>query len=172
MSTDLPALVARWADDYLFGYARDRWIAIRRDGLTFIPADTLTQLETEIESDYQKNPVLYECDPLDAARDYLTADHGSEPECTDPLSLAVHAAEAIREAVEDLVILHDLRVLFPDWDIEYSQQMREWIAKRKGTGHLGELATVHTHSPHQDRAEMEARRKRHPPGLNLNPPVN
>lgn len=105
-------------------------------------ADTLTQLETEIESDYGKNPVLDECDTLDAARDYLTAEHGDQPECTDDLpAQAVRAAEAIvGEAAEHHVILDELRVLFPDWDIEYCEQMRGWIAKRKG-------ATIWENSP-------------------------
>jgi hypothetical protein len=145
MSSDpsaLESLMFNWGDAYLFGYARDRWVAIRRDGLLFLAADTLTQLETEIESDCGKNPVLDECDALDAVSDYLTAEHGDLPESTDDLlALAVRAAEAIvGEAAEHHIILDELRVLFPDWDIEYCEQMRGWIAKRKG-------ATIWENSP-------------------------
>jgi hypothetical protein len=145
MSSDPPALESlmfAWGDAYIFGYARDRWVAIRRDGLLFLPADTLTQLETEIESDYGNNPVLDECDALDAISSCLIADHGSQPECTDDLlARAVRAAEAItRRAAENHLILSQLRALFPDWDIEYCEQIRGWIARRKG-------ATIWENSP-------------------------
>jgi hypothetical protein len=123
----LKSLIACWGDAYLFGYTRDRWIAIRRDGLLFLPAGTLTQLEAEIESDYQKNPVLDECGPLDAASSYLTADHHGEPDDTDNLALAVREARA----AEKPIILQELRALFPAWDIEYSGQAGGWIATRK-----------------------------------------
>ena len=138
----LESLMFAWGDAYIFGYARDRWIAIRRDGLLFLAADTLAQLEAEIDFDYGNNPVLSECDALDAARSYLTADHDSPPECTDDLlTRTVRAAEAIiRRAAENHLILSQLRALFPDWDIEYCEQMRGWIARRKG-------ATIWENSP-------------------------
>jgi hypothetical protein len=137
MSSDPPALESlmfAWGDAYIFGYARDRWIAIRRDGVLFLASDTLTQLEAEIEFDDGNNPVLDECDSLATARAYLIADPCSPPECTeDLLTRAVRAAEAIiRRAAENNLILSQLRALFPDWDIEYSEQMKGWIAKRKG----------------------------------------
>jgi hypothetical protein len=137
VSSDPPALEALmfiWGDAYIFGYARDRWIAIRRDGLMFLAADSLLQLEAEIEFDYGNNPVSSECDALDAARRYLTTDHGSRPEPTDELlTRAVRAAEVIiRRAAENRLILSQLRALFPDWDIEYCEQVNGWIAQRKG----------------------------------------
>jgi hypothetical protein len=145
MSSDpsaLESLMFAWGDAYIFAYARDRWIAIRRDGLMFLAADTLAQLNAEIGFDYGNNSVLSERDGLDAARDYLTADHGSPPECTDDLlTQTVRAAEAIiRRADENRLILSQLRALFPDWDIEYCEQIRGWIAKRKG-------ATIWENSP-------------------------
>jgi hypothetical protein len=145
MSSDpsaLEALVLAWGDAYIFGYARDRWIAIRRDGLLFLAADTLTQLEAEIEYDYGNNPVVDECDALDAARSYLTADPGRPPECTDDLlARTARAAEAIiRRAAENRLILSQLRALFPDWDIEYCEHIRGWIAHRKD-------ATIWENSP-------------------------
>src|SRR5258708_36624091 len=82
----LESLMFAWGDAYIFGYARDRWIAIRRDGLLFLTAGTLTQLEAEIEFDYGNNPVLSECDSLDAARSSLTADDDGPPECTQDLT--------------------------------------------------------------------------------------
>jgi hypothetical protein len=117
----LESLIFNWDDAYTFAYARDRWIAIRRDGLMFLAADTLTQLETEIESDYGNNPVLDECESLSAISDYLTMENASPPQCTDDLlALAVRAAEAIiHEAAENHLILCELRALFPDWEIEY-----------------------------------------------------
>lgn len=145
MSGDPPtleALMFRWRDDYIFGYARDKWLAIRRDGIWFLAADTLTQLETEIRFDYGKNPVSRECDPLDAARDYLPASHGSDQEGTgDMAAPVVDAAEAITlDAAEKSVILHDLRALFPGWQIDYSNEMKAWTAHRKG-------ATICENSP-------------------------
>jgi hypothetical protein len=138
----LESLMFAWDDAYIFAYARDRWIAIRRDGLLFLAADTLTQLETEIDFDYGNNPVLDECGSLDAARSYLTADYGSPPECTeDLLTRTVRAAETItRRAAENRLILSQLRTLFPDWDIEYCEPMNGWIAQRKG-------ATIWENSP-------------------------
>jgi hypothetical protein len=140
--TTLESLMFAWGDAYIFGYAWDRWIAIRRDGLLFLTAGTLTQLEAEIEFDYGNNPVLSECDALDAARLYLTADPGRPPECTDELlTRTVRAAEAItRRAAENHLIASQLRALFPGWDIEYCEQMRGWIAHRKD-------ATVWENSP-------------------------
>jgi hypothetical protein len=35
----LESLMFAWGDAYIFAYARDRWIAIRRDGLLFLPAE-------------------------------------------------------------------------------------------------------------------------------------
>lgn len=129
----LESLMFHWDDGYIFAYARDRWIAIRRDGIWFMAADTLALLETAIEADDQKNPVLSECDPLDLTRDYLATNHVSEPECPgDLLALIAPAAEAIlRHAAQESVILADLRAMFPDWDIHYSAQIRGWIAERK-----------------------------------------
>jgi hypothetical protein len=43
MNSDPPALeslMSAWDDAYIFAYARDRWIAIRRDGLLFLAAGT------------------------------------------------------------------------------------------------------------------------------------
>ena len=83
-----------------------------------------------------------ERDCLDAVSDYLTSENASQPQCTDDLlALAVRAAEAIiREAAENHLILCELRALFPDWEIKYCQQIKGWIAKRKG-------ATVWENSP-------------------------
>jgi hypothetical protein len=95
-----------------------------------------------MEYDYGNNPVLDQCDALDAARRYLTADPGSPPDCTeDLLTRTVRAAEAItRRAAENHLIASQLRALFPGWDIEYCEQMRGWIAQRKG-------ATIWENSP-------------------------
>ncbi len=130
----LESLMLAWGDAYIFAYTRDRWKAIRRDGLMFLAADTLTQLAAEIDADHRNNPVLDECDALDTARDYLTAENGSPPECTDELlTRAVHAAEAItRRAAENRLILSHLRAMFPGWDIEYCDPIRGWIARRNG----------------------------------------
>ncbi|MGA2831094.1 MAG: hypothetical protein ABSF03_33845 [Streptosporangiaceae bacterium] len=60
MTGPLPALEAlrfHWADAYLFGYARDRWVALRRDTPRFLTAGTLTGLEHAIEADYRHHPV-------------------------------------------------------------------------------------------------------------------
>jgi hypothetical protein len=67
----LETLAFHWADAYIICYARDQWIALRRDTRHFLTADTLAGLETAIEADYQDHPVPREFDPP-GATDYLS----------------------------------------------------------------------------------------------------
>ena len=66
----LESLAFNWGDAYLFSYARDRWVALRRDRLRFLTAETLTGLEQAIEDDHRDHPVPRHFDPPGAA-DYL-----------------------------------------------------------------------------------------------------
>ncbi len=59
----LESLSFHWADAYLISYARDRWVALRRDRHRFLTAGTLTGLETAIEADYRDHPVPRDFDP-------------------------------------------------------------------------------------------------------------
>lgn len=119
MTGDLDTLITRWGHAYLLGYARDRWIAIRRDGMLFIPADTLTQLEAEIGYDAGKNPAALDEDPASAAVGYLPArERDGTASTSDELPLVVQAAEAITaHLAQQYTILADLRDLLPGWHI-------------------------------------------------------
>ena len=44
----LELLSFHWGDAYLFCYARNRWVALRRDQRYFLTADTLDELEAAI----------------------------------------------------------------------------------------------------------------------------
>ena len=59
----LETLAFNWGDAYLFSYARDRWVALRRDRLRFLTAETLTGLEHAIEDDHRDHPVPRAFDP-------------------------------------------------------------------------------------------------------------
>ena len=49
----LEALVFHWGDVYVICYQRDRWVAKRRASELLFDANTLAELETEIEADFQ-----------------------------------------------------------------------------------------------------------------------
>jgi hypothetical protein len=53
----LEAPAFHWGDPYIISYQLDRWVANRRDNESLFAADTLAELETQIEADYKKNPV-------------------------------------------------------------------------------------------------------------------
>ena len=126
----LESLAYHWGDAFLFSYARDRWVALRRDKRSFLTADTLDELEAAIRSDYGRNPVPRDCDPPIEA-DYpdesgevaewgweeygdLDEADGGKDQALDP---------------EMQTILRDLRQLFPFWLITYSPQLGAWVAK-------------------------------------------
>ena len=74
MTAPLPKLAFlayHWGDAYLISYAKDRWVALRRDTRYFLVADSLAELETLITADYRRQPVSRDFDPLQDA-DYLT----------------------------------------------------------------------------------------------------
>ena len=114
---NLESLAFHWGDAYLLCYSRDRWVALRRDNHMIIAADTLAQLEAEIEFDYEKNPVPRDFDPPDMT-DYLDTEDEDWNE-TDDGGLDA----------ETRIILSELRQLFPDWTITYSPQTRVWVAQ-------------------------------------------
>lgn len=129
-------LHAGWGQAYLFGYARDRWIAIRRDGIWFLAADTLAALGTEIEADQRKTPLLAgQEDPRDLARDYLTTGHPATEPRPGEAAGVIDAAEVIlrQAAAKDPVPLAELRASFPALDIHFSGQLHAWIARRDRT---------------------------------------
>jgi len=107
----LESVAFHWGDAYLLSYTRDRWVALRRDSHRFVTAGTLAGLEKAIEADYRDDPVPRAFDPPGAAG-YLN------------LPDVDHAPDE-----ETLIILRELRKLFPLWTITYSLQMRAWIAR-------------------------------------------
>ena len=66
----LESVTFHWGDAYLISYARDRWVALRRDNHRFLTAPTLTGLEAVIQADYRDHPVPRDFDPPGAA-DYF-----------------------------------------------------------------------------------------------------
>jgi hypothetical protein len=109
----LESLAFNWGDAYLFSYARDRWVALRRDHLRFLTAGTLAGLEHAIEADHRDHPVPRHFDPPGAA-DYLDLPGGGMAGEETPFMLAA------------------LRHAFPSWTITYAEQMRAWIARTGG----------------------------------------
>ena len=105
----LASLEFGWGDAYLFCYARDKWVALRRDHLRFLTADTLAALERAIEADHRDHPVPRDFDPP-GATDYLSL---SDDDLPDEDSRFLMAA---------------LRHAFPVWTITYSDQMHAWLA--------------------------------------------
>jgi hypothetical protein len=96
----LESVAFHWGDAYLISYARDRWVALRRDRHRFLTAPTLTGLETAIEADYRDHPVPRDPGPTGAA-DYLNparhdhaADAGTPAEQPPPAPAAVSPASA------------------------------------------------------------------------------
>ena len=79
----LESLDWEWGDAYLIGYARDQWMALRRDTRRFLTAGTLDELATRIEADYAASPVPRGCDPPGTA-DYLAPGDGEDPDGEDP----------------------------------------------------------------------------------------
>ena len=134
-------LQAGWGEMYLFGYARDRWIAIRRDGIWFLAAGTLIALGAEIVADQRKTPLQADRkDPWDLAQDYLATGHPATEPRPGEAEDVIEAAEAILRqpppadspppAAADPAVLEELRASFPAWRIHFSGQLHAWIARR------------------------------------------
>ena len=82
----LESLAFEWGDAYVLIYARDRWLALRRDSKRFLAADTLAGLGHAIEDDYRQHPVPRDFDPPGTA-DYLAAPDDDE-DATGPRTRA------------------------------------------------------------------------------------
>jgi hypothetical protein len=113
------SLVFNWGDAYMFFYSRDRWVAMRRDDHAILATDTLAELEAQIESDYADKPVPRNSGPP------------GETDCLAPQEEEQDEGDAPGE--DTLIILRELRKLFPLWDITYAREMRTWIAKSRKT---------------------------------------
>ena len=108
----LESLEFHWGDIYLVCYARDKWVALRRDHLRFLTTDTLAGLERAIEADHRDHPVPRDFGPP-GATDYLSLPDDDLPD-------------------EDArFLLAALRHAFPLWTITYSDQMHAWIARTR-----------------------------------------
>jgi hypothetical protein len=128
MTAPLPTLAFlayHWGDAYLISYAKDRWVALRRDTRYFLVADSLAKLETLISADYRRHPVSRDSDPPQGA-DYLTF----------PGILALPGEYDSLDADEDLdaetlIIVQELRRAFPAWTITYSKQTQTWVGQTR-----------------------------------------
>ena len=113
----LESLTSRWGDLYLICYARDRWVALRRDSMRFVTADTLAGLEHAIESDSRDYPVLGGSGPAAAARYVSLPDEPADSDGADAGTRFFLAA---------------LRHAFPSWTITCSSGLGAWIARTGG----------------------------------------
>ncbi len=156
----LESLAFEWGDAYLICYARDQWAALRRDTHRFLTADTLDELATAIEADYEASPVPRDYDPPGTA-DYLgSPDDGQDPDEDD--ASAEREGEARGRDGERLELLMGLRAAFPQWAISYSPSFRAWTARKDG-------ATICENSPALlcialAQIERRQRQARHGPG--------
>lgn len=128
MTSPMPTLAFlayHWGDAYLISYAKDRWVALRRDTRYFLIADSLAELEKLITADYRRQPVSRDFDPLQDA-DYLTF-RGvlAVPDEDDSLD----ADEGLD--AETLIIVQKLRRAFAAWTIIYSKQTQTWVGKTR-----------------------------------------
>ena len=135
-------LQAGWGEMYLFGYARDRRIAIRRDGIWFLAARTLAELGAEIVADQRKTPLqALPQRPRDLAQDYLATGHPATEPRPGEAEDVIEAAEAILRQPPPASIRprppqqtgragEELRALFPACGIHFSGQLHAWIARR------------------------------------------
>ena len=115
--TTLDDLTWGWGDAYLFSYARDRWIALRRDTRYFLTAETLAGLEQAIMADYRDNPV---------SRDYDPAQSGGEPDDGDARDDKDGEVFADADTPDVLTLL---RQTFPQWAISFSRSAHVWTAQ-------------------------------------------
>ena len=152
--TTLDDLTWGWGDAYLFSYARDRWIALRRDKRYFLTAETLAGLEQAIMADYRDNPVSRDYDPLHAADGLDPGDEEDDEGDGDD--------EAGDQFLADGTpgILAALRHTFPLWAISYNCDTRAWTAR-------SEKKTITENSPALLCVALiliERRHRQHAPG--------
>ena len=118
--TTLDDLTWGWGDAYLFSYARDRWIALRRDTRYFLTAETLAGLEQAIMADYRDNPVSRDYDPTRAADGLDPGDEENDEDDEEEDQFLIDGTSAILAA---------LRQTFPPWAISYNCGIRAWTAR-------------------------------------------
>lgn len=161
------SLAFDWGDAYIICYARDQWVALRRDTRRFLAAGTLDGLRTAIEADYKASPVPRDYDPPGTA-DYLgNPDDGQEPDQDDASGNGDREGEAWGRDGERLELLMGLRAAFPQWAISYSSSFRAWTARQDG-------ATICENSPALlcialAQIERRQRQARHGPGADGRP---
>ena len=125
------SLIRHWGAAYIVFYARDRWLAMRRDDGFFFAADTLAQLETEIEADYQKNPVCLDAgDGLQYLAEYLGEELAEHFGLTTQPGSPADEDEGIDQTLD---MLRAVRQQFPLWRINYSWELRTWSAQSGDT---------------------------------------
>jgi hypothetical protein len=121
----LAFLAYHWGDAYLISYAKDRWIALRRDTRYFLVADSPAELEKLITADYRRQPVSRDFDPLQDANYLIFPGILAFPGEDDSLD----ADEGL--GTETLIILQELRRAFPAWTITYSKQTQTWVGQMR-----------------------------------------
>ena len=105
----LAYLSFHWGYAYLLGYARDRWVAVRRDGKRFLAADTLAGLEHAINDDYRQRPV---------PRDFAPAGTAGYPGLLDG-----EPDDDLDTLDAEMLLAAELRKAFPLWTVGYSPQL-------------------------------------------------
>ena len=157
MTAPLPTLAFlayHWGDAYLISYAKDRWVALRRDTRYFLVADSLAELEKLITADYRRQPVSRDFDPLQDA-DYLTFRGILAVPGEDDSLDADEGLDA-----ETLIIVQELRRAFPAWTITLQQADADLGRANAQENHQRYLGCRAVYRACSDRAPSPASQRR------------
>lgn len=138
----IEAVIDRWGQAFIIAYARDRWLAMRRDDGLLLPAGTLTQLEAEMTAELAKRPLLASTGddrphlaeypgPAVAARFGLASPPAADSPGSDEDDDGDGSGQPADE--DEQFLLTALRAAFPAWAITYSTHTRAWIARTRRT---------------------------------------
>jgi hypothetical protein len=135
--------MSRWGHAFIIFYARDRWLAMRRDDGFFMPADTLPQLERGIAANLAKRPfstgagdgrqhLAAYLGPALATRFGLTPDPGAAGALAGAHEDGEDDGDELLDD-DDKFLLTALQTAFPAWAITYSTVTHCWIARTRKT---------------------------------------
>ena len=133
------AVMGRWGQVFIIFYARDRWVAIRRDTGFFFATDTLVHLEQEMTAEITKRPLdAGTGDGRQHLAEYLGPELAARFGLTDPGTTGSPGHDEDDEDGDGLLpgddesfLLAVMRQAFPVWTIEYSPHARAWIARTR-----------------------------------------
>jgi hypothetical protein len=128
-------VTGRWGQAFIIFYARDRWLAMRRDDGLFFATDTLAHLEQEMTAEITKRaPDAEAGDGRQHLAEYLGPDLAARFGLTDPGTVHGHDEDDDEDGLlpgDECFLLAAMRQAFPAWTIDYSTEMRAWIARTR-----------------------------------------